>query len=542
MGHKNVRYISSMSNRDQGGGVKKQGLPSTVGKSGLLTMSIRRRASSNFKTTEPVSESISGTINDGPVSGATVKLIDAQTNIEIAQTTTNTLGRYNFNVSELPDTFRIETIANRGIDTITKSTNIPKLSGIFRKNINDLNNANVNIVTTLVSDMVTDQNLTIDTAIDKVKRLSSDDNLNIYNDFISSQDRSLLLLNQRLFFMYNINRASDINQASNTSDLAKKLSEIINVNIDNLATAYLNTDKKSTFDAFNNLSNSYNDTSFISIVEDSYKLTEVSKMSLSVSNGEDIADVIQKEKFKRKLNRIDEASLKELRLTNYTKFTPNGQNAGGNNVYSLSPDALFANGLTLQSEKLVIASNEVLVIDGDKAIVGSSGYIENNGTIIIKNNGQLTGQNKGKFIVNKGTIYLTGVNYSKIDTQYNDTIENDTDGVINIINGAKINFTSIEGTIINFGTINNNGSLIAKSDIVAKTIVNYGTFNNYYSGKLHLQDNPSDNKLSTNAVFNVDGGTLINKTQIDTATFELGIATEIGDRGDITNSNPYSYS
>jgi hypothetical protein len=528
MGHKNVRYISSMSNRDQGGGVKKQGLPSTVGKSGLLTMSIRRRASNNFKTTEPVSESISGTINDGPVSGATVKLIDAQTNIQIAETETNTLGRYNFNVSELPDTFRIETIEGKGTDTITReTTKIPKLSGIFRKNINDLNNANVNIVTTLVSDMVTNENLTIDNATAKVKQLSGDENLDIYNDFISNKDTSLLLLNQRLFFMYNINKAS------NTSELAKKLSELTTVSIVELATKYLPTDEqKNIFTELNNLTTYNTDTSsFITIVEDSYKLTEVSK-DLEVQPGEIIADVIQKEKFKIKLNRIDEASLKELRLTDSTKFTANGQNNNYDIVYSLSNNAII-----LQSEKLVIADNEVLVIDNNKGIVGRSGYIENNGTIIIKNKGELVAQNTGKFIVNNGTIYLTD-NNSKITTEYNDTIENNTGGVINIIENAKINFTSIEGTIINFGTINNNGSLISKTSIVKKTIVNYGTFNNYAGGNL-IYDSAT-HPLEGDTVFNIDNGELKNivlSSFVD--AFISRIQGEISNKTSVVSSDYY---
>lgn len=503
MGHKNVRYVSSISNRDQGGGVKKQGLPSTVGKSALHARLIKKRASSNQKTTEP-SVVVSGDLVDGPVKDATVQLINAKTNVKLAETTTNSLGRYTFNVPELPDTFRIETLANTGTDTITNLSGIPKLSGIFRKTTDDLNSANVNIMTSLVS-IIDPLGENIDNAITKVRQLSTTPNtLNIYRNFISEKDNDLLTLNQQLFIMRNI-------KGGTIDALANALNEITGTaDIDALATAYFLNDanSKTIFNAFNSFITSYgNEDSFITRVQDSYKLTVVSQDTSNIgTNANTIIENIKKEKFRVKLDKINEALLKPVSLSdkNITKL---GVNTSGEEVYSLTEN------IVLNSEKLIIEENEILIIKSQGAIVSGGdlpndigGYIENNGKIIIESGGQLFSQNKGKFIVNNGDIYVNG---GKITTFFNDTIENNADGRIYILNSGEIVIMAVEGTIINFGYILNNGNIRSSIAIQPKVIVNYRTIDNYYNGKLYVNDASANNRINEQGlVFNIDSGVL----------------------------------
>lgn len=503
MGHKNVRYVSSISNRDQGGGVKKQGLPSTVGKSALHARLIKKRASSNEKTPEP-SVVVSGDLVDGPVKNATVQLINAKTNVKLAETTTNSLGRYTFNVPELPDTFRIETLANTGTDTITNLSGIPKLSGIFRKTTDDLNSANVNIMTSLVS-IIDPLGENIDNAITKVRQLSTTPNtLNIYRNFISEKDNDLLTLNQQLFIMRNI-------KGGTIDALANALNEITGTaDIDALATAYFLNDanSKTIFNAFNSFITSYgNEDSFITRVQDSYKLTVVSQDTSNIgTNANTIIENIKKEKFRVKLDKINEALLKPVSLSdkNITKL---GVNASDEAVYSLTGN------IVLNSEKLIIEENEILIIKSQGAIVSGGdlpndigGYIENNGKIIIESGGQLFSQNKGKFIVNNGDIYVNG---GKITTFFNDTIENNADGRIYILNSGEIVIMAVEGTIINFGYILNNGNIRSSIAIQPKVIVNYRTIDNYYNGKLYVNDASANNRINEQGlVFNIDSGVL----------------------------------
>lgn len=532
MGHKNVRYVSSISNRDQGGGVKKQGLPSTVGKSALHARLITKRASSNQKTPESSSVVI-GVATDGPVSDATVRLINAETNVVLAETTTNSLGRYTFNVPELPDTFRIETVANTGTDTITLLSDIPKLSGIFRKTTDDLNSANVNIMTSLVSS-IDPSGENIDNAITKVRQLSTTSNtLNIYRNFISENDNDLLTLNQQLFIMRNI-------KGGPIDALANALNTAAVTDIDTLATAYLGdaTGDKNIFDAFNTFITSYDDNndSFITRVQDSYKLTVVSQNTSKIGTDVNtISENIKKEKFRVKLDKINEALLKPVSLSdkNITKL---GVNASGEEVYSLTENIL------LNSEKLIIGMGEILIINGAGSISSGDlpkdigGYIENNGKIIIESGGQLFSRNKGKFIVNNGDIYVNG---GKITTFFNDTIENNEDGRIYILNSGEIVIMAVEGTIINFGYILNNGNIRSSIAIQPKVIVNYDTIDNYYNGKLYVNDAPANNRINDEGlVFNIDSGVLSNKVvnASNEATI-AGIVSEISSMKNIITSS-----
>ena len=60
-------------------------------------------------------ETVSGTVVDGYVSGSTVKILDANGNT-VAETTTNSLGQYSFN---LADNKGVKIVAEGGIDTLT---------------------------------------------------------------------------------------------------------------------------------------------------------------------------------------------------------------------------------------------------------------------------------------------------------------------------------------------------------------------------------------------------------------------------------------
>ena len=60
-------------------------------------------------------ETVSGTVVDGYVSGSTVKILDANGNT-IAETTTNSLGQYSF---DLADNKGVKIVAEGGIDTLT---------------------------------------------------------------------------------------------------------------------------------------------------------------------------------------------------------------------------------------------------------------------------------------------------------------------------------------------------------------------------------------------------------------------------------------